>query len=153
LPFDRRLAAFGLLVAARAENERVEFAGGLFEVVPGVALVADDELARGRLAGEQRERRLALGRVCWDEVKVADASVWAADEDELHSPVEAGVASRVAEAAPGGEFGAVDGLHALPRGNGVVSRRQRWSWKPGTSQAIARQSVTSFGASCRQRTL
>jgi hypothetical protein len=98
------------------ENERVEFADGLFEVVPGVALVADDELARDRLAGEQRERRLALGRVCGDEVKVADASVWVADEDELHSPVEAGVGSRVAEAAPGGELGAVDGLHALPAG-------------------------------------
>src|SRR5215218_8889962 len=123
---DRRLRAVGLVGAAWAHNEAAEFAHGLLELVPGEALVADDDLAGDRLAGEQVECRLALRRVRGDEVEVTNAAVRAADEDELHAPVEARVGGRVAEAAPRRQLGAVDGLHALAaRQRGRVDEADR----------------------------
>src|SRR5882672_3595022 len=113
---DRWLRAVGVVGAAWADDEAAEFAHGLLELVSGEALVADDELAGDRLAGEQVESRLALGRVRGDEVEVTNAAVRAADEDELHAPVEAGVGGRVADAAPGRELATVGCLHALAAG-------------------------------------
>ena len=48
---------------------------------------------------------------------------------------------------------AVTARRLCPQGSGVVSSKSRLSWKPGSSPAIARQSVTSFGASRRHRSI
>jgi hypothetical protein len=61
---DPWLGAVGFVGAAGADDEGAELADGVFEVVAGVAFVADDELAGDRLAGEQGEDCLALGRAC-----------------------------------------------------------------------------------------
>src|SRR5713101_8172188 len=51
-PADRRLGAVGLVGAAWPQQRRAEQAHGLFELLAGEALVADDELTVERLAFE-----------------------------------------------------------------------------------------------------
>ena len=115
-PSDRRFRACCLVGSAGAEQDRAQFGDCGLELLAGEALVGDDELAGGRLALEQLEYGLALGRVGGNEVEVADGAVGTAPEHEPHPPEEAGVGSAITEAAPGGELGAVDGLHALSAG-------------------------------------
>src|SRR5439155_25779617 len=102
--------------AAGADDQGAELAGGLLEVAPGEAFVAEDELATEGLAGEQREPGFAFGAVGGDEVEVDDRAVGAAQEDEPHPPEEARMGGAVAEAAPGRELAAVAGQPALPTG-------------------------------------
>ena len=73
---DRRLRAVGFVGAAGADDQRAEFAGGVFEVAAGEAFVAEDELAVQGLALEQGEAGFAFGCVGGDEVEVDDGSVW-----------------------------------------------------------------------------
>src|SRR5207253_10219512 len=67
---DWRLRAVALVGAAGADDQGAELAGGLFEVAPGEAFVADDELATEGLAGEQREPGFAFGAIGGGEAEV-----------------------------------------------------------------------------------
>src|SRR4249920_4011414 len=125
-PADRRLGTIGLVGTARPNDERLQLAHCLLELVPGEALVAEHELSCERLALEQGETRLPLGGIGGDEIEVDDRSVRAREQDEAHAPKEARMRRRVAEPAVGSELRAVDRVRALAAGKGRrIEQKQR----------------------------
>lgn len=125
-PADLRLGAVGFVGAAGSDDERLQVVDGLLELTPGEAFVAEDELSAKRLALEQGEPGIALGRVGGDEVEVDDRSIRAGEEHEPHAPEEARMRGRVAEAAVGSELRVVDGVCALAAGKrGRVEQQER----------------------------
>src|SRR5438067_559505 len=128
-----------------AQQQSTELADGVLEVGAGEALVGNDELAGGRLALEQLEHGLALGRVRWDEVEVADGAVRAAPEHEPHPPVEARMGCAIAEPAPGRELRAVGGRDALSAGQRRGVDEAERVVEAGQLGGDRPKSVTSFG--------